>query len=339
MENDILNKWLNIIPNKKIIKIKLDNDIINIFNKITTLNYIISFDVEFMRFVIKNEQVKTINEMGGIIFMKVNNDWYLDSIFHFNLLPLVKNISQYYLLTSEYNTLSKKTYQKIIKNEKLLLPEYKINKKNYKNLLLTDPIINLYLKPSQIDILKNDNYDNVKKKIEKIKYNIKGYDLIKLPKIYKLFTKNINLILNDTDVKSRQILEHKKFIKLTNKLFSISYLIVKGLEDIKALKTHTLLLKQYSNNIINLFDIAKYNTILFNKCDSAKLENTYICLDKINLLNDYIKYYNIINDFTDMKAHNPLVDAYYTFIIFIVFASKKILYDKKLLLPTINKII
>jgi hypothetical protein len=40
-----------------------------------------------------------------------------------------------------------------------------------------------------------------------------------------------------------------------------------------------------------------------------------------------------------MKAHNPLVDAYYTFIIFIVFASKKILYDKKLLLPTINKII
>jgi hypothetical protein len=165
MENDILNKWLNIIPNKKIIKIKLDNDIINIFNKITTLNYIISFDVEFMRFVIKNEQVKTINEMGGIIFMKVNNDWYLDSIFHFNLLPLVKNISQYYLLTSEYNTLSKKTYQKIIKNEKLLLPEYKINKKNYKNLLLTDPIINLYLKPSQIDILKNDNYDNVKKKI------------------------------------------------------------------------------------------------------------------------------------------------------------------------------
>jgi hypothetical protein len=320
MQNDILNEWINIIPNKKVFKIKLDDDITIIFNKITKLNYIISFDIEFLRYVIKYKQVQTINEMGGIIFIKINNIWYLHFIFHLNLPPLIKNINQYYLLTSNYNTVSINTYKKIIENEKLLLPEYKINNKNYKEILLNDPIINLYIKPKQIDILlKNNNFNIIKTKIEKIKHMIKGYDLIKLPKEYKLFTKNINLILSDSDVKVRQIIDIDSFIKLTNKLFSISYLIVKGLEDIKTLKNHTILLKQNYIILTHLFDISKYNQILFNKCNSAKLEETYLCLEKINLLDKYNKYYNIINEFSKMKAHNPLVDAYYTFIIFIVF--------------------
>lgn len=320
MQNNILNDWLNIISNKKIIKIKLDDNISMVFNKITTLNYIISFDIEFLRYDIKYKQIQTINEMGGIIFIKINDIWYLDSIFHLNLLPLIKNINQYYLLTSNSNTTSENTYNKIIKNEKILLPEYKINKNNYKTVLLKDPIINLYLKKEQIKVLlKSNNYDNIKNKLEKLKYMIKGYDLIKLPKQYKLFVKNINLILNDTDVKFRQIIETNKFINLTNKLFSMSYLIVKGLQDIKAIKNHTILLKENHIELNNYFDISKYNKILFDKCNSAKLENTFLCLYKMNLLNDYNKYYNIINEFTEMKAHNPLVDAYYTFIIFIVF--------------------
>lgn len=320
MQNDILNEWLNIIPNKKLFNIKLDDDIIFCFNKITKLNYIISFDIEFIRYVIEYNQVQTINEMGGIIFIKMNNTWYLHAIIHLNLPPLIKNINQYYLLTSNYNTININTYKKIIKNEKLLLPEYKINEKNYKKILLNDPIINLYIKPKQIDmLLKNNNYNIVKTKIEKIKYMIKGYDLIKLPKKHKIFTENINLILSDSDVKSRQITEINNFIKLTNKLFSISYLIVKGLEDIKALKNHTILLKQNYIVLTHLFDISKYNQILFNKCNSAKLEETYLCLQKMNLLDKYNKYYDVINKFTKMKAHNPLVDAYYTIIIFIVF--------------------
>jgi len=323
MQTNILNEWLNIIHNKKIINIKLDDNITFILNKITKLNYIISFDIEFIRYIIKNKQVQTINEMGGIIFIKNDNIWYLYSIFHLNFPPLIKNINQYYLLTSNYNTITNNTYNKIIKNEKLLLPEYKINETNYKEILLNDPIINLYIKPKQINaLLQNQNYNIIKTKIEKIKYMIKGYDLIKLPKEYKLFTKNINLILNDSNIKFRQITKINTFIKLTNKLFSISYLIVKGLEDIKALKNHTILLKQHYIILTHLFDISKYNQILFNKCNSAKLEDSYLCLQKMNLLKNYNKYYNIINKFTEMKAHNPLVDAYYTFIIFIVFQLK-----------------
>jgi hypothetical protein len=320
MQTNILNEWLNLISNKKIVTTKLDDNITFILNKITKLNYIISFDIEFIRYIIKNKQVQTINEMGGIIFIKINNIWYLHSIFHLNFPPLIKNINQYYLLTSNYNTITNNTYNKIIKNEKLLLPEHKINETNYKEILLNDPIINLYIKSNQINILlKNQNYNIIKTKIEKIKYMIKGYDLIKLPKEYKLFTKNINLILSDSNVKFRQITKINNFIKLTNELFSISYLIVKGLEDIKALKNHTILLKQNYIILTHLFDISKYNQILFNKCNSAKLEDSYLCLQKMNLLQNYNKYYNIINKFTEMKAHNPLVDAYYTFIIFIVF--------------------
>ena len=318
MENNLLNNWLDLISNKKIYQIKLDDNIINKFNKLTLLKYIISFDIEFIRYVIKYKQVQTINEMGGIVFLKINNEWYLHAIFHLNLVPIIKNINQYYLLTSNYNTISKTTFNKVINNEKLLLPEYKINENNYKKILLKDPIINLYIKPKEIKLLLKKDYEIIKKKVEKIKFMIKGNDLVNLPNEYNIFIKNINLILNDKKVKKRQIIKTNEFIKLTNKLFSISFLIVKGLEDIKALKNHTILLQQKYILLTNFFDIAIYNELLFNKCNSAKLEETYFCLEKMNLINDYEKYYNIINKFIEFKAHNPLVDSYYTFIIFMI---------------------
>lgn len=329
MHNNILHEWLNLIPHKKIINIEVDFNISNIFNRLTKLNYIISFDIEFMRYVIKYKQIQTIHEMGGIIFIKINNKWYLYLLFHLNLVPLINNINQYYLLNSVSNTTSEKTNNKLIENEKKILPEHKINKDNYKKILINDPIIKLYIKPNKLNILiKNNNFDSILKKIEKIKYMIKGYDLIKFPQEYKIFKKNIDLILNDHDVKFREIIDSKKFINLTNKLFSLSLLIVKGQEDIKALKNHTILLNNNYIILKNIFDIAQYNEILFTKCNSAQLEPTYLCLEKMNLLNNYKKYFNIINDFTKIKAHNPLVDAYYTFIIFIIFnLDSKIFYN------------
>jgi hypothetical protein len=67
---------------------------------------------------------------------------------------------------------------------------------------------------------------------------------------------------------------------------------------------------------INIPD-GQYNTILFEKCQSAELEKNFICLDKLGLTKPFLKY-NII-DSTKMKAHNPLVDAYYTWIIFNIY--------------------
>ena len=75
---------------------------------------------------------------------------------------------------------------------------------------------------------------------------------------------------------------------------------------------------------LKYFDIAQHNKILFDKCDSAELEKTYLCLQKMNLTQKYNKYSDIINKFTKMKAHNPLTDAYYTWVIFNIFQLKKV---------------
>lgn len=315
-----MEEWINLISNKKLINIKLEDNLSNKYNKLTKMKYIISFDVEFLRYSINNSQIQTIHELGGLLFEKKSNNWYLMYIFHFNLIPIIKNIKQYYLLTSQYNTVSDDTLIKIIEIEKELLPENCINTINDKHILKTNKIIKRYLPNKLINkLLKEDNFENIKKKLSKIKYSIKGSDL--RDKEYELFKKSTELILNDPDSIERQIRKNDelKFINLTNKLFSKSYLIVKGLEDFKALKNHSLLLRQNSIKLTNYFDIAQYNAMLFEKCQSAELEKTFICLDKLGLTKPFSKYNEIIMDFTNMKAHNPLVDAYYTWVIFNIY--------------------
>lgn len=310
-----MEEWINLIPNKKLINVKLEDNLTDKYNKLTKMNYIISFDVEFLRYSINNSQVPTIHELGGLLFEKKNNIWYFMYIFHFNLIPIIKNIRNYYLLTSQYNTVSDDTLKKIVEIENELLPE------NCINTLKTNKIVKRYLPKKIINRLLNEkDLTVIKKKLSKIKYSIKGSDLN--GKDYELFKKSTELILNDPDSVARQIRKEDeiKFINLTNNLFSKSYLIVKGLEDIKALKNHSLLLKQNSIKLTNYFDIAQYNTMLFEKCQSAELEKTFICLDKLGLTKPFSKY-NII-DSTKMKAHNPLVDAYYTWIIFNIYLYK-----------------
>jgi hypothetical protein len=307
-----MEEWIDLIPNKMLINIKIDDELSNKYNKLTNLKYIISFDVEFLKYSIDNRQIQTIHELGGLLLEK-RETWYLMYIFHFNLIPIYKNIKQYYLLTSSYNTVSEDTFKKLIEIEKELLPENIIKSPDDLDLLKTNKIIKRYLSMKTIN---NPDFNYIKKKISKIKHQIKGYDLY--GKEFELFKKSIELILNDSDSVSRQIKEYNqiKFLNLTNKLFSNSYLIVKGLEDIKALKNHLLLLKQNSKKLLNYFDIAQYNEMLFKKCNSAELEKTYLCLENLKLTDKYNQFKKIIMMFTKMKPHNPLVDAYYTWIIF-----------------------
>ena len=316
--NNTLNKWLDLISNKQTFDIKLSDELSNAYNKQTKLNYIISFDVEFLKYFIKGHQYQTIREMGGLILEKRLNEWFLICIFHFNLSPLIKNINQYYLVTTTYATISDETYKKANEIEKQLLPEYNYELLESKKYLSNNKI-------QELLELKKTDFDKFIKRVGKIKHSIKGDDLIKYKKDYNLFKELINLILNDPDTLDRQINIDKQnlFINLTNELFSNSLLIIKGMEDIKSLKNHTLLLKQKSINIKYMFDIAKYNDLLFKKCNSAELEKTYICLAKLNFTNKYSAFLKIIEDFTNLKAHNPLVDAYYTWIIFNIFIIEK----------------
>jgi hypothetical protein len=319
----LINTWLELIPIKKIINLELTEDLTNKYNTFSN-NIIISFDVEFIKYNLRHKEIikqtQTIHEMGGIILIKNNNKWYLHSLFHLNLLPLISDIDKYYLLKSQYNSLSEKTLKIIEPLEEELLPN-KLENSNIEN-LQNNNILKIYLPKKKINSLKK-NKDNsyLFKKISKIKFMIKGEDLKEYPKEYKLFNNIIKLILDDTSVISRRIKRdnQKKFINLTNKLFTNSLLIVKGLEDLKALKNHSILLDENYNDFKYVFDIAKYNNELFKLCNSAELEKDFLCLQNLGKTNIYEKYEKIIKDFTNFKAHNPLVDAYYTWIIFNIY--------------------
>ena len=209
-----MEEWINLIPNKKLINVKLEDNLTDKYNKLTKMNYIISFDVEFLRYSINNSQVPTIHELGGLLFEKKNNIWYFMYIFHFNLIPIIKNIRNYYLLTSQYNTVSDDTLKKIVEIENELLPE------NCINTLKTNKIVKRYLPKKIISKLLNEkDITTIKKKLSKIKYSIKGSDLN--GKDYELFKKSTELILNDPDSVARQIRKEDeiKFINLLKKLF------------------------------------------------------------------------------------------------------------------------
>ena len=65
-----MEEWINLISNKKLINIKLEDNLSNKYNKLTKMKYIISFDVEFLRYSINNSQIQTIHELGGLLFEK-----------------------------------------------------------------------------------------------------------------------------------------------------------------------------------------------------------------------------------------------------------------------------
>jgi hypothetical protein len=287
-----IDLWLNYITNKKKISIKLDDDLNDFYNKQTNLNYIISFDIEFIRLSRNNQQLQTVNEMGGIIFCKINNFWYLNYLFHFNLPPQHKHINELYLMMTKYNTLSKKTEKKNIELENKLLD---------------------YFKPSILT-----------KKNKKYCFKINGYSLKDKIK-HDLFVKIINNIFNDKEYKKRLIIDDVNFMKLTVKLFNKSFLIVKGEEDFKALNNQLVLLNVKKKFIFkNYFDIAFFNNFLFKKCGSAELEKSYYCLENLGFTKTFNKYLEIIITFTKLKAHNPLIDSYLTWIIYNIFSLNKI---------------
>lgn len=328
----ILEDWIQLIPNKLFLSIKINENLNEIYNKLNQ-QYIIIFDVEFLKFKINFKQIQTIHEMGGIILVKENNNWYLKYIFHINMPLLQNNHNNLYLLTSTYNTLTDENTKKVKEiEEELLIHPKLVDKQNLSNESIIEIIKNnklskLYLNNKKIKKLlqiKKKNYDKFIKELGRIKYLVYGNDLVRFKKEHKLFLEITNIILNDSTAKSRTIDKPYEFIKLTNELFSKSFLIIKGIEDIKALKNHSLLLNLRSYTNFKYFDISKYNNILFNKCDSAELEKTFICLEKMNLTQKYNECYEIIKTFTKEKAHNPLVDSYYTWIIYNIFLENKV---------------
>lgn len=295
---ELLESWTSYIHKKKTLSIKLSDELNDVYNSIK-LDTIIIFDIEFIRLHRNNDQMQTVNEMGGLILQKIDNYWHIVLLFHFNLPPQHRNINELYLMMTKYNTLSAETTRKNIKLENKLLNYF---------------------------IPRDDNGNPIQgPKIKKLCFKINGYKLKKNKKQYTLFTQIINNIFNDKEYKKRLIEEDGEFMKLTNILFNQSYLIVKGNEDFKALNNHMKLLNITPLPFDNYFDIAIYNNILFQKCKSAELEKSYVCLEELNLTQSFDEYASIIEKFTgEFKAHNPLVDSLMSWIIYNIFILGKI---------------
>jgi hypothetical protein len=347
-----LYMWLQMIPNKHIFFDKLDKELCVAYSNITDKNYIISFDIEFLNYINNKKKyekyttntfrntkaLKIIREMGGIVFSKYENDWYLIAFFHFNIDTKI-NKSKIFLLTHEYSTINDDTINKVIKLEEKLLPHYKyINQNTYDNLFLkskkeifhelySNNLIKLFISKKKINNLINENnYNKFIKTLKKITFLINGYILEKNNLLDELnsFNKINELILNDEAHNTRYIdkLHLTGFLKLLNKIFLNSYLITKGIEDFKAIKNHSILFNiNIDASLYSYYDIAKHNEKIFNLCKTAELKSSFDCLTTKKLTDKYYIFYEKLKKFIKIKAHNPLVDALFTLILFNIFIN------------------
>ena len=279
-------------------------------HKFNTLNEHMPFYHEYMS-VSPNTEKKIINiEQQIFPHLSFMNIWTL-------------------FIDNKNQTVFTNNLTKLLQNKKLVSNNQILNKFKDQMLSLLTLLENLK---------KDDNIlnDNILTLVTKINTNLKGFIYLKLIRKYHkthLFKQINDLYLNDSYIKSITvpIVNHDKvLINFMNSVkFSKCLNIIKGFEDLKALNNHALLLNCVNQNIIinndiNYVDIADYNDDLYKKCGSAKLYETYLCLMKYKQLDNetwirvgdaLLKNYMKLN----MKPHNPLVDAYYTLIVYMAY--------------------
>jgi hypothetical protein len=308
----------------------------------------------------KQKMIRCISEIGIIMIFNINNIFYLSALFHcgFLNLQLGNDLLQYIPFYHEYMSVQKSSLDKIIYIENKIFPHLKFERiwnrylkhnnldnfiydieqfKLNKVLKIHKNILSVFEK--QLDDLisylqqKNDFDKSIDKKINKIITNLKSLiyntSIKQFSKYHKNFKNISKIYLNDKYIQNIlvKIHNHKTVIHNINLIVSdINGInIVKGTADITAIINHNLFLNKCHNMILsnNIIDIASYNNIIYEMCESAKLYESYVCLsnhkhinskEEITILNLLKKYMN-----SEMKAHNPLTDAYYTLQVFIYF--------------------
>jgi len=290
-----------------------------ILDELYTTKYIVFLDIEFQTI----NQQPYILELGIIIFEHNKDQPVL--IDHVNFPLLEKDNLR--LLLSKYCTTTEETELKM----KNLENEFHID--------VTD-IESIRKKQDLIQFIPDKNVrklfrEGIKTNSIEVKYPEKTqkivdqmfYNLYKnrLNNTYKtMYNEIFQLYKNDELVKKRLINPYN-YLSTLKPYFNQMTLIHKEGMDIIALNND---LKKYNVKIENRIfhkDIAKYNDIFRKKYITAKLYESYIYLKKDyyekhldliefnnNLLTTLNKKMNVI------KAHNPLSDAYFTIIIFII---------------------
>lgn len=345
ISNDVHNNFKHKFNNNCIFIWDCEFQVIKMIHKNNNIQY---------DFINNHKAIRCISELGLLIFAKLNNTIYLISILHIgfmnHLFGHIKNYTPFY---HDYISVNNETFSKIISIENNIYPHLIFEqiidefKKSNNRKLLSENIISL--SKNKILIKNKTIFNKFKNQItellqllkKKTNINIINDHIIKIIKnlnniIYnniindfhksEEFSEIMSLYLNDTYVKSilANIHHHRHIVLYLNKIFSSGLNIIKGMEDVKAIQNHNILLnnQNYEISSANIIDIANYNTRIYNLCGSAKLYESYICLNKIYKQMDHerdilliLKKWMKLN----FKPHNPLVDAYYTLQVFLLY--------------------
>lgn len=295
----------------------------SILDSLYNTKYIGFIDIEFqiLQDKIRNRPDKIqqpyILELGLIIFEKGKDEPIL--IDHVNF-PLLKN-RNIQLISSKYCTVTKQTEDKMIKVEQ----NFTINVTDPESIKNNKELIRFIPNSNVRNKLKNNNIDS--DEVEKIQKNV---DLLRFNmfrnrlsgKYVNYFNQILDLYNNDELVKKRLINPANYLNKLKEYLLNMT-LVHKENMDIMALNND---FKMYNINInknIQHIDIKSYNDEFNRIYKTSKLYESYINL-KNNYFNEELKVFdNNLNDILKqkmpiIKAHNPLSDAYFTVIVFLI---------------------
>jgi hypothetical protein len=290
-----------------------------ILDTLYTTKYIVFLDIEFQTI---NHQ-PYILELGIVIFE--HNKEIPVLIDHINF-PLLLN-ENLRLLMSKYCSVSEKTELEMKKLE----DKFQININDINSIIEKKDLIQFIPDRNIKRLLKNvvntnildiPNLEKAQKTVDQLYYNL--YKNRLNSKYRHIFNQIFDLYKNDELVKKRTI-NPFNYLNTLKPYFNEMTLVHKEGMDIIALNND---LKKYDVKITKSIlhkDIAIYNNIFKQKYTTAKLYESYI-----NLKKDYYEKYidlqkfdtnlvkNLKNKMLVVKAHNPLSDAYFTIIIFII---------------------
>jgi len=293
-----------------------------LLDNLYTQKYLIFLDIEFQNFQPKQQQIHHIQELGILVFERGKEDPILVEHVNFPILP----INNMRLMGVEYSNVTEKTEKEMekIQQEFTISPSLDdlktkeklikfIPDKNIRNILKDS------IKTSNNALLDASN-EQINKRAKKAMFN---YFYNRLPNEYKtLFTKQVNLYKNDTNVIKR-LVDPKEYLNRLNNYFKNGLLVHKEGTDLEALRNDFNYYK-INGSVNNKFDIAIYNRF-FERLNAASLHNSYLHLyeDKIKKNQDILKYHDKLIEIINKKmpkfrAHNPLVDAFMTIFVFIL---------------------
>jgi hypothetical protein len=277
--------------------------------------YVFIFDAEFQHV---QRNIKHILEFGGIVFEHdTDKKWRYVANFHFNLPPIKENLG---IIHSTFLTVTPATAAQMADIEKDYLFHPRLEELKHDQVAFIEYYYQVMNSP--IVRKKNIPFYDPKTEQNKIIKTFKNFtfQLTKKDVGHDNWRRMWKLYTNDPLVKKRTLVPTKAWLSSFVDVLQNSVAIVKGTQDLVAIDN---LLARYNipkiQGKLNTVDIAVFNAIFRQRCDSAELEKSYWCLIEKKLIDPELKPYlkQIYKSLAvpEFTAHNPLVDSFYTLVV------------------------